>query len=682
MKKNIFNIATSLAFLLMMSGCSEIESFFGEQTGNRISLSVQMPSEETTRVSLSEAQNTKDLLARWQEDDEVQVFITQEKNIYPIGNIKVSDISGDGKSASIKMDLPGMINQTKPYTIYCFTGIEGIVNQTDDGTWVPYCDMEITRSLKSQLRAQMFAQVDVPDVSGGTSMPSTNMSFIARFKHIGTYEVLHLKNTSTQKASMAHCGFNVEKPWYRGWAGVRLVDDYDHTKLWGEWDGDDFSPTIDIPSGVECVFLSAYMPSGFKMQDAQLVLKHNGVTIYSTNKKSSEVKIQRGHAYHMYATWDGTELKFTNGDIEDENLELSETSVSLQKGDRATVMITSGSGQYTLTNSNSQIVSAAIANTNQIVMVGQKAGTATITITDTNTKQTATIAVTVTDEVSVEGQKFTVNGVSFNMIGVEGGTFWMGASDDDTNAYSDERPTHQVTLSSFAIGQTEVTQELWEAVMGSNPSYFKGSKLPVENVSWNDCQTFIEKLNQLTGKKFRLPTEAEWEYAARGGTNTSLYNGENIIINGLNNSPNLDKLAWYGGNCGQNYTASAGCDVSNGYNISGWSEKQYNDSKGGTHPVGLKQPNAYGLYDMLGNVWEWCQDWYDGGYYSNSPQTNPTGPSSGSYRVERGGSWYYSARYCRVSNRSTTTPSSGTTASGCAWPYSSPLKGKKVLRAL
>ena len=249
---------------------------------------------------------------------------------------------------------------------------------------------------------------------------------------------------------------------------------------------------------------------------------------------------------------------------------------------------------------------------------------------------------------------FTVNGVSFEMIAVKGGTFTMGSTDQ--YADSDEKITHNVTVSDFMIGKFEVTQKLWKAVMGSNPSYFKGDNLPVENVSWNDAQEFIKKLNQQTGQNFRLPTEAEWEYAARGGTNTSLYNGENIIINGTNNSPNLDRLAWYGGNCGQNYTSSAGCDVSNGYNISGWSEKQYNDSKGGTHPVGLKQPNAYGLYDMLGNVWEWCQDWY--GDYSSSLQTNPKGPTSGSGRVNRGGSWSGNAGSCRVSYRHSYYPDS------------------------
>jgi formylglycine-generating enzyme required for sulfatase activity len=207
---------------------------------------------------------------------------------------------------------------------------------------------------------------------------------------------------------------------------------------------------------------------------------------------------------------------------------------------------------------------------------------------------------------------YTVNGVSFTMIPVEGGTFQMGS----TTEGSCEKPVHQVTLSSFSIGQTEVTQELWQAVMGSNPSYFKGSKRPVEQVSWNDCQTFITKLNQLTGKTFRLPTEAEWEYAARGGNKSKgyVYSGSNEI----------DDVAWYTSNSNS------------------------------THDVATKSPNELGIYDMSGNVYEWCQDWY--GSYSSGSQTNPTGPTSGSDRVERGGGWSSNATYCSVANRLSRTP--------------------------
>ena len=217
--------------------------------------------------------------------------------------------------------------------------------------------------------------------------------------------------------------------------------------------------------------------------------------------------------------------------------------------------------------------------------------------------------------VTGEAKTFTVNGVSFTMVPVAGGTFSMGSSDSEAD--SDEQPVHSVTLSDYLIGETEVTQALWLAVMGSNPSYFKGDDLPVENVSWDDCREFIGKLNVLTGASFRLPTEAEWEYAARGGNKS--------VGRKYSGSDTIDEVAWYDGN-----------------------------SSNKTHAVKSKRPNELGLYDMSGNVWEWCQDWY--GSYSSGSQTNPTGPSSGSDRVFRGGSWNHFAWYCRVSYRRYDSP--------------------------
>ncbi len=223
-----------------------------------------------------------------------------------------------------------------------------------------------------------------------------------------------------------------------------------------------------------------------------------------------------------------------------------------------------------------------------------------------------------TSVVEQESSILNIDNLTDKMVYVSGGTFTMGAtSEQGSDAEDDEKPTHSVTVSDFYICKYEVTQTLWKEVMGNNPSSWKGDNLPVENVSWDDCQDFIRKLNTLTGKNFRLPTEAEWEFAARGGNKSRGYK--------YAGSNNIGDVAWYDGNSGNK-----------------------------THIVGTKSPNELGIYDMSGNVYEWCQDWY--GDYSSASQTNPTGASNGSYRVLRGGSWDGDARDCRSSYRYGITP--------------------------
>lgn len=203
---------------------------------------------------------------------------------------------------------------------------------------------------------------------------------------------------------------------------------------------------------------------------------------------------------------------------------------------------------------------------------------------------------------------------------ISGGTFQMGSNE---NSY--EKPIHSVTVSSFYISKYEVTQKQWQEVMGTNPSFFKDcDNCPVENVSWNDTQIFIKKLNAKTGKNYRLPTEAEWEYAAKGGENYK-YAG----------SDSLENIAWYN---------------INSYDL-GEGHKNF-----GTNPVGQKLPNGYDLYDMSGNVSEWCSDLYSSEYYKNSPSNDPKGEKSNgdiidNYHTVRGGSWYFFASFCRITNR-------------------------------
>ena len=245
-------------------------------------------------------------------------------------------------------------------------------------------------------------------------------------------------------------------------------------------------------------------------------------------------------------------------------------------------------------NHNVEIRKSGYATSRQTVTIseGQTASISGSLMSSTSSSTANTLS---SSGSSLSGNALAIpvkNGINIEMVKVEAGSFNMGATPEMQAPYEVEKPVHRVTLTNnYYIGKYEVTQALWQAVMGSNPSYFKGDDLPVEQVSWNDCQDFISKLNAMTGKRFRLPSEAEWEYAARGGKKSRGYQ--------YSGSNTLGDVAWYEGNSGSK-----------------------------THAVGTKQPNELGIYDMTGNVSEWCQDWY--GSYSSSPQTNPIGAVSGS----------------------------------------------------
>ncbi len=214
-------------------------------------------------------------------------------------------------------------------------------------------------------------------------------------------------------------------------------------------------------------------------------------------------------------------------------------------------------------------------------------------------------------------------GLKLELVLIPAGEFLMGSPDAEKGGFALAKPQHRVRITRpFYLGKYLVTQEQWEAVMGSNPSEFKGPKNPVDSAGWEDCREFLKRLNEKfadAAVKFSLPTEAQWEYACRAGSKTKYYYGDDPA--------RLAEFAWF-----------------------------YDNSEGKTHPVGEKKPNAWGLYDMHGNLFQWCADWYGDDYYKSSPESDPCGPPSGTLHIDRGGDWNSTARGCGSAFRNTNSP--------------------------
>lgn len=334
-----------LSLMLLVAGCTNTEMMENSSiSGRKVKLTVMMPEEETTRVGLEEDYFTKVLNTKWRELDEVQILITQGNQHYEVGKVRVTNISESKKSGSIVIELPAGLDLQKTYSLYALCGIEGTM-VGEGAAWYPLCIAELARDGLVYFDAPLYCKVDV----------TNNLVPTLQFKHFGTYEVLHLTNATDKMISFQHRGFDMEEPWYYKKASVYLLPDgginvLPNTIVYG----DNVSNEFNIHAGQTETLVSWYIPTQKKMKNAELKATIDGIAMKSSNKKSSDVNIETGHAYHMYATWDGTNLTFDNGDagiltVEPDPIEFG----SVEAGTTAT-------GVFTVSNTGNANISFEI----------------------------------------------------------------------------------------------------------------------------------------------------------------------------------------------------------------------------------------------------------------------------------------------------------------------------------
>ena len=301
MKTKALYLIGLFGLLSLVFGCDVSEKDPVRDDAYLLSLAIRMPSEGETRVGLSQKEGTKDLAASWQEDDQVQVIVRRGNEFHDLGKVPVTRISEDGKTAFFNVDIREYPSLEFPFTLFCFTGNDfpGTADAVGGGRWAALCPYDIKRGTLEGFKAPLYCRIEVD----GKSDPTGD------FEHVGTYELLHVKNDSGNPIQFSHRGFEVETPWYRGSTVVWFTDDYDHTALSGEWEGEAESPEAMVMPHTERVFVSWYIPSGFPISRARLIASVNGEVMRSSNTFTSSASLERSHAYHMYATWDGTELR-------------------------------------------------------------------------------------------------------------------------------------------------------------------------------------------------------------------------------------------------------------------------------------------------------------------------------------------------------------------------------------
>lgn len=576
MMKKIYTILTVCSILSLIS-CSDKKDIPASLEQDRtivFSLSLPDGHDPQTRAQLVE-KDYRNYSVKWNLDDAITLFFEFNNQFY-VSEGKVISVSGSGKTAQFSAQIPEEINSFGVYRVYGISGKGSTILRNRPQVYVSMCR---TTPGKFQVPVWFSAVVN-------KKWPESTVC-----SHLGAYEILHFKNKTPNTISVTYSGFKCDKPWYYEYASYNPIDDEMFVGI-GNVPSSDLSSaaTAKVSTENTVEFLTWYIPTGDKMKDATLELEIDGKTVSSVNTKSSDVDIQKGNAYHLYATWDGKEL--TQGlDAYTDRLRLSVSELTMSLDSEGMVDILSGNGAYTVNTSDSKIA-VGYMDRGRLHIRSAYPGEATITVTDNFTSEEKDVKVTVvpTDD-DLYGR------IMQDMIMVEPGTFIMGIEGSDGFC----SPAHEVTLTRpYFIGKYEVTRKLYYEVMNDM------NEEDIENPDWGigqlaryEVDNFIIELNKKTKKNFRLPSNAEWEFAARGGNYSKGYK--------FSGSNDLWEVAVREEMDGRptSYTT--------------WRT-----------PVGTKRPNELGIYDMTGGMIEWVEDYaYE---YTSEPETNPRHvPNGGSY---------------------------------------------------
>lgn len=511
------------------------------------------------RAVVQHATGTLKLTTKWQTGDRVNVIMEQNGTLVRANSTAVRDVSTDGKRCHFTLEVPQGIDAQKPIKVY---GACGVNVDIKDNQFV-VAAQPIYRA-KSQGTAPLYFKAEINKFSEFSDV---------KFEHLGTYEVVHVQNGTRAQIAVEEARLTAETAWSLGTKDGKGAWYAPLTgRVWQDGSASVSTESQAIAPRSEGVFINWYVPNG-TLVNPRVSAKINGSTVTSTAQKEANVKMQAGRAYHVYALWDGQELHFSEKDLPDLSvLAISHSERRVGEGHVVLVGIYEGSGLYSVKSERPQIATAELKD-GEIVVKGIAEGNTKVVVTDQKTKKQVFFSVI------VESKALPLPSVGIEWVSIPAGSFMMG-SPDGVGA-SDEHPQHKVELSAFEMSKYLITQEQWNAFVkatghnGRNKLYyFNTYNMTLDHpayVTWGEAAKFCKWIGGT------LPTEAQWEYACRAGTTTKWYTGDTFTVG---------DFASYA-------------------------------------PVGTCPPNPWGLYDMIGNYPEWCNDRYDGDYYKKSPKKDP-----------------------------------------------------------